>query len=68
MSDSNNTDNVEAFLFELNELLERHKATIAAVHSNSLWVTANGHASYVVEAWSPEKQKCNPHKLVVRNG
>lgn len=41
MSDPNNTDNVEAFLFELNELLERHKAVFIA-SDNDLKVAVRG--------------------------
>lgn len=65
MSDPNNTDNVEAFLFELNDLLERHKASIQPAGGVSLRVTANGHSSLVLEDWNPETRRYNPRKLVI---
>lgn len=47
----NNTDKVEAFLFELNELMERHNATIMAVAFGEFQVTANGESSAVIESY-----------------
>lgn len=40
--ESQNTDNVEAFLFELNELLRRHRAVIDGLEGGNLFVTVNG--------------------------
>lgn len=50
MSDPNNTANVEAFLFELNELMERHKAMITP-NGALLLVSANGHHADVDRSW-----------------
>lgn len=47
---STGTDNVEAFLFELNELMERHKAMIVP-NGSLLMVTANGHHASVGQEW-----------------
>lgn len=44
--ENNNTDNVEAFLFELNELLERHKAVFIA-SDNDLKVVVRGQSAEV---------------------
>ncbi len=47
MNTRQNPDNVEAFLFDLNELARRHKATIRAMGYGELHVEANGHKAFV---------------------
>jgi hypothetical protein len=59
MNDPNSTENVEAFLFELNELMERHKARIEAVGYGEFQIHANGHSSPVVESYD------HPNRLVL---
>lgn len=64
MSDAN-TDKIEAFLFELNELLERHKTTMYVTGRN-ITVAAPDQVAIVDVAWVYDGvHKMLPHKLEI---
>lgn len=61
-----NTDNVEAFLFELNELLRNHKATIETHGPGLVRVIANGQTAVVGQVWDNNTHDVVPHRLAIR--